>query len=530
MHTFHSRTCFTIEEVVNKLSSIFGSSLSLNTEQDAIAHLSFEFPVDTCDKDNARLVSKECFFIVKKLLFKDKKYLDPIEICYINYESNQILHYAIICNSEKIHPSVCSFVIHFSDSSISVNIIPSPNRLVLSDWIKFILLPKLVKWAKEADTNRFCKENAVNSLKLISADSYNELYLHWRDKYGKRLIEKWTESTDPLKFVYEDIAIAAYLSLLWVNEKVNFIDLGCGNGLLVYILTEEGHCGRGIDIRARKIWSLYPPSTILEVGTVTPDSNCFFPDADWIIGNHSDELTPWIPVFAARSSLSCNFFLLPCCAYEFSGQRFQRRNSSVSVYNDYISYVNYICENLGFKVSVDRLRIPSTKRICIIGQGRTYDCTDVGNEMIEQVLRNAQNLNQFTPRESVEKVRNCTKIDRTVTKKICDIVAKALIDRQLAGSHLEKDIWSTNYAITFKDAVALLDSADLKKLRNECGGLQTVLRNNHSVFLIQKGRIFFRKPLESCSKNDKWKKRLCWFHHNHPMHCPLPENKCSFLH
>lgn len=68
-----------------------------------------------------------------------------------------------------------------------------------------------------------------------------------------------------MKFVYEDIAIAAYLSLLWVNEKVNFIDLGCGNGLLVYILTEEGHCGRGIDIRARKIWSLYPPSTILEV-------------------------------------------------------------------------------------------------------------------------------------------------------------------------------------------------------------------------------------------------------------------------
>ena len=25
-----------------------------------------------------------------------------------------------------------------------------------------------------------------------------------------------------------------------------------------------------------------------------------FPDVDWLIGNHSDELTPWIPVMAAR--------------------------------------------------------------------------------------------------------------------------------------------------------------------------------------------------------------------------------------
>jgi len=25
-----------------------------------------------------------------------------------------------------------------------------------------------------------------------------------------------------------------------------------------------------------------------------------YPDADWLLGNHSDELTPWIPVIAAR--------------------------------------------------------------------------------------------------------------------------------------------------------------------------------------------------------------------------------------
>jgi len=25
-----------------------------------------------------------------------------------------------------------------------------------------------------------------------------------------------------------------------------------------------------------------------------------YPETDWLIGNHSDELTPWIPAIAAR--------------------------------------------------------------------------------------------------------------------------------------------------------------------------------------------------------------------------------------
>ena len=33
---------------------------------------------------------------------------------------------------------------------------------------------------------------------------------------------------------------------------------------------------------------------------ITPSADNLFPDFDWIIGNHSDELTPWIPVIAAR--------------------------------------------------------------------------------------------------------------------------------------------------------------------------------------------------------------------------------------
>lgn len=69
------------------------------------------------------------------------------------------------------------------------------------------------------------------------------------------------------------MAIATYLLLIWRQERSksqdtklqSFVDLGCGNGLLVYILSSEGHPGYGIDIRKRGIWDLYPKTTILKV-------------------------------------------------------------------------------------------------------------------------------------------------------------------------------------------------------------------------------------------------------------------------
>ncbi|XP_026680028.1 uncharacterized protein LOC103510060 [Diaphorina citri] len=180
----------------------------------------------------------------------------------------------------------------------------------------------------------------------------------------------WPEVTDPNKFVYEDIAIATYL----FSVPTSFVDLGCGNGLLVHILNSEGHHGFGIDVRKRKIWDLYPPSTVLKVDVINPSCSTVFPHIDWIIGNHSDELTPWIPVITTRSHQQCKMFLLPCCAYQFNGRKYQRRNSKRSTYKDYLHYITEdVCDQLcGFQVQVDRLRIPSTKRIAIVCQSRKY--------------------------------------------------------------------------------------------------------------------------------------------------------------
>ena len=95
----------------------------------------------------------------------------------------------------------------------------------------------------------------------MSLEEYDTLYTQIKAKYVKPLLESnaWaTESTDPDKFIHEDVGIAVYLMLLWKHSSKNpirFADIGCGNGLLVYILTQEGvGQGVGYDLRERKIW------------------------------------------------------------------------------------------------------------------------------------------------------------------------------------------------------------------------------------------------------------------------------------
>lgn len=45
-------------------------------------------------------------------------------------------------------------------------------------------------------------------------------------------------------------------------------------------------------------------SLLFQEKAITPSESFLFPGTDWLIGNHSDELTPWIPVIAARRVIS----------------------------------------------------------------------------------------------------------------------------------------------------------------------------------------------------------------------------------
>uniref|UniRef100_A0A8H7XSI0 tRNA (uracil-O(2)-)-methyltransferase n=1 Tax=Psilocybe cubensis TaxID=181762 RepID=A0A8H7XSI0_PSICU len=244
---------------------------------------------------------------------------------------------------------------------------------------------------------------------LIPREEYQDLYLSMRERY-KHLVDTWQEVTDPLKHVFEDIGIATYLMLLWkdtFSEKSSeswpqppggFLDFGCGNGLLTHILVSEGYRGYGVDLRERTSWTHYPEATqsSLRVQAFNPtcegpESSRYFPPGVFIIGNHADELTPWLPVTATLKNAS-GYISIPCCSWAFDS-RYERSStppfplqqptdefaaslnlggdgshkSSYSMYRIWLASLSLHC---GWEVECETLRIPSTRNWALIGRRR----------------------------------------------------------------------------------------------------------------------------------------------------------------
>ncbi|KAF7706293.1 probable tRNA (uracil-O(2)-)-methyltransferase [Silurus meridionalis] len=446
-------------------------------------------------------------------------------------------------------------------------------------WLTSELLPKLAKWATESKTTEF-----KSTLSLLPVEKYSILYQQLKNKY-KAIVKVWPEVTDPEKFVFEDVAIATYLIVLWGEERVkkgitskqSFVDLGCGNGLLVHILNNEGHPGKGIDIRKRKIWDMYGPSTHLEETAITPSAAFLFPETDWLIGNHSDELTPWIPVIAARSSYFCRYFVLPCCFFDFCG-KYQRRQCKKSQYREYIDFINEVSIACGFQTDEDCLRIPSTKRVCLIGMSRSYEQAEeelaevkrthyisgrqafISNVTVitqkehsgphhedRQKAQGCEWGNGFQPREKIETVRNCAALPRDFVDGVVLKVAKALLG--LTGKKIEEKEtdkigkehirWNAGGSLSVREVAELLSQSTLQTLKKECGGLQTLLKNNHQVFRVVGGQVHIRDWRTRSTQTDPKRKsqisaalktRLCWFHTHHPDGCPLSNKDCVFAH
>lgn len=414
-------------------------------------------------------------------------------------------------------------------------------------WLSDILFDKFQKWMKQEETHK----SSVKSLQLVDVEEYNQLYATLKAKYGSDLMKLWTECTDPQKYIYEDIGIATYLIILWRNEREekqlthlqSFVDIGCGNGLLVFILTSEGHPGSGIDLRSRKIWSQYPDSVKLKEETITPSTTSLFPDIDWVIGNHSDELSVWIPVISARSSYHSRFFLLPCCAFEFNGEKFRRRTTLLSVYEGFIEYLKEISTVCGFTYQSDRLKIPSTKRIAIVGQSRAYHESEFAaysvkiQEFIGDSKEETTWCADYKPRETVEKINNCSTVDKSVEATIIELVFCELMKKKRYVDAFPG--WNIGGSLSLGDAAKLVPEDLRKKLKSECGGLQTLLKNNHSIFEVKQGAVQVRLPvslgekLKQQKKTDKtfvYQKKSCWFLSHHPDGCPFSETSCSYSH
>ena len=237
---------------------------------------------------------------------------------------------------------------------------------------------------------------------------------------------------------FQDIGIATYLILLWkdnfssgnvdalnLSSNLNepwkkwprppggFLDLGyaysapcinnshllsrCGNGLLTHILVAEGYEGYGIDLRSRVSWSHYPESTQahLHVHALDPtsdndiasNSTTYFRPGVFVIGNHADELTPWVPVLSTLHDAS-GYLSIPCCSWVFDA-KFERSSTSPypvpdaddfvdklnlggdgsnsSSYSMYRIWLGSLSLHCGWEVESETLRIPSTRNWAIIG-------------------------------------------------------------------------------------------------------------------------------------------------------------------
>ncbi|KAL1661444.1 hypothetical protein GGF50DRAFT_129481 [Schizophyllum commune] len=217
---------------------------------------------------------------------------------------------------------------------------------------------------------------------LVPREPYQDLYLVMRERH-RHLVDEWQESTDPLEHVFEDIGIATYLMLLWkytyAEEEPSgsstaredelldqepwkqwprppggFVDLGCGNGLLTHILVSEGYAGHGFDVRARTSCAptslpLTPPASDIS----SPATFSLLPPHAFLIGNHADELTPWIPIIATLHAAS-GYLSIPCLNLGGGG-------TVASGYSMYRVWLASLSLHYGWEVETEALRIPSTR-------------------------------------------------------------------------------------------------------------------------------------------------------------------------
>ncbi|KAJ5919231.1 tRNA (uracil-O(2)-)-methyltransferase [Penicillium verhagenii] len=201
---------------------------------------------------------------------------------------------------------------------------------------------------------------------IVSHLLVHNTYTRLKDLYEEELRDAWVEKIEPVKHIQEDLAVAAFLIELWrtmygavpeaktteqntISRFPGFVDIACGNGVVVYVLLMEGYSGCGYDARRRQTWGIFPSSVqerLLEkayipkpfadtgyIANVRTDIHTGdFPPGTFIISNHADELTLWTPLMA---SLACPvsplpFLAIPCCSHSLSGSsyRFPAPNKS----------------------------------------------------------------------------------------------------------------------------------------------------------------------------------------------------------
>jgi tRNASer (uridine44-2'-O)-methyltransferase len=262
-------------------------------------------------------------------------------------------------DSRNNHGKWSSLSVHFQFFQVSS---PSDGVYLITDRVHRTLLSLLSTFTRLARNTPVCLHadggeekampiSATQHIKdnIVPEHLVQNTYSRLKTLYASDLIKQWVEKTDPSKHVFEDLSIAAFLLELWRktygNDPSNFpgfVDMACGNGVLVYVLIMEGFRGFGFDARVRRTWSIFPavvkdhlretvciPNPFLEAlkshGYLMEEElrihDGIFEAGTFIISNHADELTTWTPLLASLSRLESPlpWLAIPCCSHALSG-------------------------------------------------------------------------------------------------------------------------------------------------------------------------------------------------------------------
>uniref|UniRef100_A0A915DEA7 tRNA (uracil-O(2)-)-methyltransferase n=1 Tax=Ditylenchus dipsaci TaxID=166011 RepID=A0A915DEA7_9BILA len=235
---------------------------------------------------------------------------------------------------------------------------------------------------------------------------------------------------------------------------------------------------------------------------------------------------------AAR--LKCNFFLLPCCAYDFFSKfsRTSRKEiTGVGVPDTYHNFIKSIIQKLGFDLKEDQLKIPSRKTKCFIGTIPGNGLPENVEEIIEELLLVARQVKPtFFARPAIQQLRNCSAIPHdfrlATTRKFFEYLL-ALEDTENKDSHN----WRSGSSVPLIELANLLSDQEKNMMKNQDGGMQTFLKNQHQVFLTRSGRVeirnwpvVYKEFLQKPNIKDNFQKSPCWFYFNHPDGCPVNDS------
>jgi tRNASer (uridine44-2'-O)-methyltransferase len=271
------------------------------------------------------------------------------------------------------------------NATISVHILPFeahasattiPNRLHRTLLSLLHTLIRLTKNMSQRPPGASPNVGIAPKDNIIPQHIVQNTYSRLKQTYSTDLVNRWVEKTEPSKHVFEDLSIAAFLIELWrqmyglvpscersatatYDNFPGFVDIACGNGVLVYVLRKEGYDGWGFDARRRRTWEIFPEAVqqhLLErvlvpepylraTSRVTRREDIFsghlkqtqdalsgieyhdgiFKAGTFIVSNHADELTPWTPILAALSDSNdpLPWLAIPCCSHALSGARYR---------------------------------------------------------------------------------------------------------------------------------------------------------------------------------------------------------------